>query len=183
MKKLLTLLFVAGVSAVVFAQQPPPPQAKENAEKIFEAHKVLKEKYPQEMQAIKELRKDAFKKNMEAERKFAELAQKENLNLPCVKRLERLQKMEAFNKKYEKELAEINAARKAGMEADKKFRELLKKEGIEFPKKDFRKDNRKGPDCRSPKGSDCRGPKGPDCRKDGKGPQGYCLPPQPCPAK
>lgn len=167
MKKLFTLLLVAGFAAVTFAQMPlPPPQTQKNAKKFFEAHKVLKEKYPEEMKAIGELRKEAFKKNMEAERKFAELAQKENLDLPCVKKLERMQKMVAFNKKYAKELEQIKADRKAGMEAEKKFRELLKKEGIEFPKKDFRKGDKKGP-------------KGPDCSKRPPCPVKGCPPPPP----
>ncbi len=169
MKKLLTFLLVAGFAAVTFAQQPEAPK-KDGAKKFFEAHKVLKEKYPEEMKAIAELRKEAFKKNMEAERKFAELAQKEKMDLPCVKKLERMQKFEAFNKKYAKELEQIKADRKAGWEAEKKFRELLKKEGIEFPKKDFRKDNKKGPQARP----DFRkGDRKPDFRRGGKkGPEG-----------
>ncbi len=147
MKKILTILFAAGFAAVSFAQMPAPPSpeaAKENMKKMFEAHKVLKEKYPQEMQDIRKMREDAGKMFRDADRKFAELAQKEKLDLPCVKRLERQQKMEAFNKKYEKELAEIKAAKKAGWEADKKFRELLKKEGLECPEKKWNKGPKDG---------------------------------------
>lgn len=183
MKKILIALCVAGLSLVSFAQDAAAPapekkcpearqkcpkgkkfhgkrhhQAKRGAEmwkRFAEINKQLKEKYPQEMAEVEALRKESFEKMKAANAKFAELAKKANIELPGAKHMEFKKKMDEFKKKYEKELKEIAELRKTDKKAaGAKFRELLKKEGIQFPKHPKGKFGHKGP----------RGPK--DCPKD-----------------
>ena len=157
MNKLLLTLLAVGMTAAVSAQTPPPPpkagpcpmaackkgKMPPPPKKFAEYEKsmeILKQKYAKEMEEIKALRKEACGKMAAADEKLAELAKKENLNLPCVKRVEmrkkfeeRKQKMDAFKEKYAKELKEIEATRNAAKEASKKYHELLKKEGLDKP--------------------------------------------------
>ena len=163
MKKILAALLVACVATVVCAEAPKAegkcPAARKEMRHPFKAYfdaaKTLKEKYPAEMAEIDALRKESFEKMKAANAKFAELAKKANIELPGAKRMEFKKKMDEFKKKYEKELKEIAELRKTDKKAaGAKFRELLKKEGIQFPKHPKGKFGHKGP----------RGPK--DCPKD-----------------
>jgi len=158
MKKLLLTLLAVGMTAAVSAQTPPPPpkdgpcpgmecrkgkMPPHHHKKFAEYAKsmeLLKQKYAKEMEEISVLRKDAMSKMAAANEKLAELAKKENLDLPCVRHAEMRQKMEehkqkmdAFKAKYAKELKEIEDARNAAKEAGKKYHELLKKEGLDKP--------------------------------------------------
>jgi len=186
MKKILVTLLAVGMSAAMFAQNPPPPPPPEcgpkgpcpmgmkgphDFKKVKEGYDTLKAKYPKEMAEIEALRKESFEKMKEADIKCAELAKKENLDLPCVKKVEMMKKMEerkakmdAFKAKYAKEVKEAEDAKKASREADAKLKKLMKDEGIECP-----------PPFMGPKHGPKHGPKGP-C------PDGKPMPPPPPPA-
>lgn len=142
MKKILAALLVACVATVVCAEAPKAegkcPAARKEMRHPFKAYfdaaKTLKEKYPAEMAEIDALRKESFEKMKAANQKFMELAKKENIQLPAMKMMERKQKMDALKAKYADDFKALEDARKAEKAAREKIGEIMKKEGIEFPK-------------------------------------------------
>ena len=142
MKKILAALLVACVATVVCAEAPKAegkcPAARKEMRHPFKAYfdaaKTLKEKYPAEMAEIDALRKESFEKMKAANQKFMELAKKENIQLPAMKMMERKQKMDALKAKYADDFKALEDARKAEKAAREKIDEIMKKEGIEFPK-------------------------------------------------
>lgn len=142
MKKILAALLVACMATVVYAEAPKAegkcPAARKEMRHPFKAYfdaaKTLKEKYPAEMAEIDALRKESFEKMKAANQKFMELAKKENIQLPAMKMMERKQKMDALKAKYADDFKALEDARKAEKAAREKIGEIMKKEGIEFPK-------------------------------------------------
>lgn len=90
-----------------------------------EAETEIAKKYPEEFAKLAKARS-------EAEKGMQELAGKAGVTLPMAD-FTRREKMAEFNKKYEKELKEIDELRKSDPRAAmRKYFELLEKEGLSF---------------------------------------------------
>lgn len=90
-----------------------------------DAEEELAKKYPEEFAKLAKARS-------EAEKGMQELAGKAGVTLPMAD-FTRREKMAEFNKKYEKELKEINELRKTDPRAAmRKYFELMEKEGLSF---------------------------------------------------
>ena len=182
MKKILTLLFAAGLAFAAVAQEAPAkPEGKCPAQKKCEKGKrgpkfrkpvftpatkaqrenigKLKAKYAKEMEEIDAQRKAGMKQIAGANNKFFELAEKEGLDVPGLKQWQHGKKMKAFFEKNKAELKAIHELRKTDPKAAReKMAELFKKEGIERPV--FHK-GPKGPKCPPP----CKKGEKPACVK------------------
>ena len=91
-----------------------------------EAEKQIAAKFNKEYEAL-------VKERAANEAKFQELAKKAGVTLPQADFIRR-EKLAAFNKKYEKELKEIEELQKTDFRAAMQKRmELMRKEGIEMP--------------------------------------------------